>query len=72
MKDRGLGLRIRNEPTIDPIIGVARKVELGDQKFLRELGDLIVVKRKDSLEKIVYQGDAIPGGNQVPKARGDI
>ena len=72
LKNGGLSLRIRNKPTIDPIIGVACKVGLGNQKFLRELRDLIMVRRKDSLEKIMYRGDAIPGGNQVPKARGNI
>ena len=72
LKDGGLDLRIRNKPTIDPIIGVACKVGLGDQKFLCELGDLIIVRRKDGLEGIVYRRDTILGSDQVPKARDDI
>ena len=54
LKNGDLSLRIRNKSTIDPIIGVAHKVGPGDQKFLHKLGDLIMVRRKDGLEEIVY------------------
>jgi len=51
---------------------MAFKVGLGNQELLCKLGDLIIIRGENSLEGIVYQRNAVPSGNQVPKAKGTL
>jgi len=69
LENMSLSSGITDETITNPIIGIVLEVGTSNQELLSQLRDLIVIRGKRNLERVMSNRYAVPSRDQVAKTR---